>query len=109
MKSLLIMFLHCRYIAQKGQALPRLRALPRKTPCRWIHPEPQPAKHRILRLLIERVQLREDGLNIIWRDDGWHQFRRELEQHPFVAEQRDSTATVDITTSGNARGLERQD
>ena len=46
-------------------------------------------QHRIMRLLIERVQLRDDGLDIIWRDDSWHQFRRELERHPFVEEQRD--------------------
>ncbi len=61
----------------------------------WEHLFPT-ERHRIMRLLIERVQLREDGLDIIWRDDGWHQFRRELEQHPFVAEQRDSAATANI-------------
>jgi DNA invertase Pin-like site-specific DNA recombinase len=43
---------------------------------------------RIMRLLIERVQLHEDGLDIIWRDDSWQRFCRELERHPFVAEQR---------------------
>ena len=42
----------------------------------------------IVRLLIERVQLHEDGLDIIWRDDSWQRFCRELEQHQFVAEQR---------------------
>lgn len=61
----------------------------------WEHLFPT-ERHRILRLLIERVQLREDGLNIIWRDDGWQRFRRELEQHPLIAEQRDSAATGDI-------------
>ena len=61
----------------------------------WEHLFPT-ERHRILRLLIERVQLREDGLDIIWRDDGWHQFRRELEQHPLIAEQLDSAATGDI-------------
>jgi len=45
-------------------------------------------QHRLMRLLIERVQLHHDGLDIVWREDSWHRFRRELEQHPFVAEQR---------------------
>lgn len=60
----------------------------------WKHLFPT-EQHRIMRLLIERVQLRADGLDIIWRDDSWHQFRRELERHPFVDEQREaSTAGV---------------
>ena len=42
---------------------------------------------RIMRLLIERVQLHEDGLNIIWRDDSWQRFHSELKGHQFVAEQ----------------------
>ena len=46
-------------------------------------------QHRIMRLLIERVQLHEDGLDIIWRDDSWQSFSRELERQPFVAEQRE--------------------
>lgn len=45
-------------------------------------------QNRIMRLLIERVQLHEDGLDIIWRDDSWQRFCRELERHQFVAEQR---------------------
>jgi hypothetical protein len=45
-------------------------------------------QHRLMRLLIERVQMHHDGLDIVWREDSWHRFRRELEQHPFVAEQR---------------------
>lgn len=43
-------------------------------------------QHRIMRLLIERVQLHEDGLDIVWHDDSWQRFSRELEQQPFVAE-----------------------
>ncbi len=46
-------------------------------------------QHRIMRLLIERVQLHDNGLDIAWRDDGWQRFCREMERHPFVAEQRD--------------------
>lgn len=45
-------------------------------------------QNRIMRLLIERVQLHEDGLDIIWQDDSWQRFCRELERHQFVAEQR---------------------
>jgi hypothetical protein len=42
---------------------------------------------RIMHLLIERVQLHEDGLDIIWRDDSWQRFCSELKGHPFVVEQ----------------------
>lgn len=45
-------------------------------------------QNRIMRLLIERIQLHEDGLDIIWQDDSWQRFCRELERHQFVAEQR---------------------
>lgn len=45
-------------------------------------------QNRIMRLLIDRVQLHEDGLDIIWQDDSWQRFCRELERHQFVAEQR---------------------
>ena len=56
----------------------------------WEHLFPA-EQNRIMRLLIERVQLRDDGMDILWRDDGWPQFRRELERQPFVSEQREST------------------
>ncbi len=49
-------------------------------------------QHRILRLLIERVELREDGLDIIWRDTGWQGVAREVVQHPFVREQHELEA-----------------
>jgi DNA invertase Pin-like site-specific DNA recombinase len=61
----------------------------------WEHLFPT-EQHRIMRLLIERVQLHEDGLDIIWRDDSWQRFRRELERHPLVAEQCDPTAAEGI-------------
>lgn len=61
----------------------------------WEHLFPT-EQHRIMRLLIERVQLREDGLDIVWRDDGWRQFRRDMERHPFVAEQREQAAGDNI-------------
>ena len=53
----------------------------------WEHLFPI-EQNRIVRLLIERVQLHEDGLDIIWCDDSWQRFCRELERHQFVAEQR---------------------
>ena len=46
-------------------------------------------QNRIVRLLIERVQLHEDGLDIIWRDDSWQRFCREMERSQFVTEQRE--------------------
>lgn len=52
-------------------------------------------QNRIMRLLIERVQLHEDGMDIIWRDDSWQRFCRELERHEFVGEQR---APIDAET-----------
>jgi DNA invertase Pin-like site-specific DNA recombinase len=53
----------------------------------WEHLFPI-EQNRIMRLLIERVQLHEDGLDIIWQDDSWQRFCRELERHQFVVEQR---------------------
>lgn len=53
----------------------------------WEHLFPI-EQNRIMRLLIDRVQLHEDGLDIIWQDDSWQRFCRELQRHQFVAEQR---------------------
>jgi hypothetical protein len=47
-----------------------------------------PDRLRIPGLLIERVQLHEDRLDIVWRDGSWQKFRRELVEQPFVIEQR---------------------
>ncbi len=68
---------------------PTIMVAMRQTGAVWDHLFPV-EQHRIVRLLIERVQLRADGLDIVWRDDGWPAFRRELERHPFVEEQRDA-------------------
>ena len=57
----------------------------------WEHLFPI-EQHRIVRLLIERVQLHEDGLDIIWCDDSWQRFCREMGRQPFVAEQREIVA-----------------
>ncbi len=46
-------------------------------------------QNRIMRLLIERVQLHEDGLDIVWHEDSWQRFCREIGHQPFVTEQRE--------------------
>jgi site-specific DNA recombinase len=52
-------------------------------------------QHRIMRLLIERVQIHPDGLEILWNDDGWRGFCQEMSEHPFVAEQRETEAAME--------------
>ncbi|WKB50890.1 recombinase family protein [Eleftheria terrae] len=53
-------------------------------------------QQRIARLLIERVQLRDDGLDIVWHSDGWQGFGPEIHGHPFVEEQRMVDAEVEL-------------
>jgi hypothetical protein len=43
-------------------------------------------QQRITRLLIERVQLHEQGLDIVWREDGWIGFGADIGAHPLVEE-----------------------
>jgi DNA invertase Pin-like site-specific DNA recombinase len=57
----------------------------------WEHLFPI-EQHRIMRLLIARVQLHDNGLDIVWHDDSWQRFCREMERHPLVAEQREQAA-----------------
>ena len=45
-------------------------------------------QQRIARLLIERVQLHEHGLDILWREDGWLGLGPEIGAHPLVGECR---------------------
>jgi site-specific DNA recombinase len=45
-------------------------------------------QHRIMRLLIERVTLRDDGLDIFWSGNGWRDFGVGSTDHLFVTEQR---------------------
>jgi hypothetical protein len=45
-------------------------------------------QQRITQLLIERVQLHEEGLDIVWRQDGWQRLGLEVAQHPLVKETR---------------------
>jgi site-specific DNA recombinase len=46
-------------------------------------------QQRITRLLIERVQLHAQGLDILWREDGWLGLGPEIGGHPLVEEYRD--------------------
>lgn len=43
-------------------------------------------QQRIARLLIERVQLHEHGLDILWREDGWIGLGPDIAAHPLVEE-----------------------
>lgn len=43
-------------------------------------------QQRIARLLIERVQLHGQGLDIVWREDGWLGLGADVAAHPLVGE-----------------------
>lgn len=45
-------------------------------------------QQRIARLLIERVQLHEHGLDILWREDDWIGLGPDIAAHPLVEEAR---------------------
>jgi len=45
-------------------------------------------QHRIMRLLVERVQFQPEGLDIVWRDEGWREFAAEMVSQPLVEEQK---------------------
>jgi site-specific DNA recombinase len=47
-------------------------------------------QQRIARLLIERVQLLEEGLDIVWREDGWQSLGVEVTEHPLVKEVKEA-------------------
>ncbi|MDR2873044.1 MAG: recombinase family protein [Xanthomonadaceae bacterium] len=46
-------------------------------------------QQRITRLLIERVQLHAQGLDIVWREDGWIGFGADIGAHSLVEEFRE--------------------
>lgn len=75
---------------QPGQALdePTVLVAMRQISVVWENLFPI-EKNRIMRLLIERVQLHGDGLDIIWHDDSWQRFCKEIGHHPFLTEQRE--------------------
>ena len=43
-------------------------------------------QQRITRLMIERVQLHEGGLDILWRENGWIGLGADIANHPLVEE-----------------------
>ncbi len=49
-------------------------------------------QQRILRLLVERVQLHDQGLDIVWHEDGWLGLGVEVCNHAFVEESREREA-----------------
>ncbi|WP_347252852.1 recombinase family protein [Dokdonella sp.] len=51
-------------------------------------------QQRILRLLIERIQLHGDGLDIHWREDGWIGLGPDVCAHPLVEEHRELEAAA---------------
>ncbi len=53
-----------------------------------------PEQQRITQLLIERVQLHSQGLDICWREDGWLGLDADIAGHPLVSETQDEEAEV---------------
>jgi site-specific DNA recombinase len=53
-----------------------------------------PEQQRITQLLIERVQLHTQGLDICWREDGWLGLDADIAGHPLVSETQDEEAEV---------------
>lgn len=51
-------------------------------------------QQRILRLLIERVQLHDQGLDILWREDGWLGLGADVTAHPLIEEHREREAAA---------------
>ena len=51
-------------------------------------------QQRILRLLIERVQLHDQGLDILWHEDGWLGLGPDIGAHPLIEEMQDVEAAA---------------
>ena len=51
-------------------------------------------QQRITQLLIERVQLHDRGLDILWREDGWLGLDEDIGSHPLVNEARSPAEEV---------------
>jgi hypothetical protein len=47
-------------------------------------------QQRITQLLIERIQVHGQGLDILWREDGWIGLGADIAQHPLVEEMKES-------------------
>ena len=48
-------------------------------------------QQRITQLLIERIQLHGQGLDILWREDGWLGLGADIATHPLVEEMKEFT------------------
>ena len=48
-------------------------------------------QQRITQLLIERIQLHGQGLDILWREDGWLGLGADIASHPLIEEMKEST------------------
>ena len=48
-------------------------------------------QQRITQLLVERIQLHGQGLDILWREDGWLGLGADIASHPLVEEMKEST------------------
>ena len=48
-------------------------------------------QQRITQLLIERIQLHGQGMDILWREDGWLGLGADIASHPLVEEMKEST------------------
>ena len=59
----------------------------------WDHLFPK-EQQRITQLLIERVQLHDRGLDILWREDGWLGLGEDIGSHPLVNEARSPAEEV---------------
>jgi hypothetical protein len=53
-----------------------------------------PEQQRITKLLIERVQLHAQGIDIRWRGDGWLGLDVDIDGHPLVSEAHEREAEV---------------
>ena len=53
-----------------------------------------PEQQRITKLLIERVQLHAQGIDIRWREDGWLGLDADIDGHPLVSEAHDGEVEV---------------
>jgi DNA invertase Pin-like site-specific DNA recombinase len=53
-----------------------------------------PEQQRITKLLIERVQLHAQGIDIRWREDGWLGLDADIDGHPLVSEAHEREAEV---------------
>ena len=47
-------------------------------------------QQRITQLLIERIQVHGQGLDILWREDGWIGLGADIARHPLVEEMKES-------------------